>query len=111
MTRPLRILYPNAFYHVTCRGNNRRVEGSRGVGQAFILLYRRSCSASVLPFRDRDPPHKRRTVGVAALTVMRGNQPPGRFFAPTGPGYRFGTIGKGRRSFFRKSAGISCETF
>ena len=25
MTRPLRILYPNAFYHVTCRGNNRRV--------------------------------------------------------------------------------------
>jgi putative transposase len=25
MARPLRILYPNAFYHVTCRGNDRRV--------------------------------------------------------------------------------------
>lgn len=25
MARPLRISYPNAFYHVTCRGNNRRV--------------------------------------------------------------------------------------
>jgi hypothetical protein len=25
MARPLRILYPNAFYHVTCRGNYRRV--------------------------------------------------------------------------------------
>jgi REP element-mobilizing transposase RayT len=24
MARPLRILYPNAFYHVTCRGNDRR---------------------------------------------------------------------------------------
>jgi putative transposase len=24
MTRPLRIQYPNAFYHVTCRGNERR---------------------------------------------------------------------------------------
>ena len=22
MARPLRILYPNAFYHVTCRGND-----------------------------------------------------------------------------------------
>src|SRR5512134_1186294 len=25
MARPLRISYPNAFYHVTCRGNDRRV--------------------------------------------------------------------------------------
>jgi putative transposase len=25
MARPLRILYPNAFYHITCRGNDRRV--------------------------------------------------------------------------------------
>lgn len=25
MARPLRILYPNAFYHVTCRGNDRGV--------------------------------------------------------------------------------------
>jgi YD repeat-containing protein len=25
MARPLRILYPNAFYHVTCRGNDRQV--------------------------------------------------------------------------------------
>jgi putative transposase len=25
MARPLRISYPNAFYHVTCRGNERRV--------------------------------------------------------------------------------------
>ena len=24
MTRPLRILIPGAFYHVTCRGNDRR---------------------------------------------------------------------------------------
>src|SRR3972149_2407430 len=24
MARPLRIYYPNAFYHVTCRGNERR---------------------------------------------------------------------------------------
>ena len=24
MARPLRICYPNAFYHVTCRGNERR---------------------------------------------------------------------------------------
>jgi hypothetical protein len=24
MARPLRIFYPNAFYHVTCRGNERR---------------------------------------------------------------------------------------
>ena len=24
MARPLRISYPNAFYHVTCRGNDRR---------------------------------------------------------------------------------------
>jgi hypothetical protein len=24
MARPLRISYPNAFYHVTCRGNERR---------------------------------------------------------------------------------------
>ena len=24
MARPLRIVYPNAFYHVTCRGNDRR---------------------------------------------------------------------------------------
>ncbi len=24
MTRPLRIDYPDAFYHVTCRGNERR---------------------------------------------------------------------------------------
>jgi len=24
MTRPLRIQYPNAFYHVTCRGNEQR---------------------------------------------------------------------------------------
>lgn len=25
MSRPLGILYPNAFYHVTCRGNDRWV--------------------------------------------------------------------------------------
>jgi len=25
MARPLRILYPNAFYHVTCRDNDRHV--------------------------------------------------------------------------------------
>ena len=25
MARPLRISYPNAFYHVTCGGNDRRV--------------------------------------------------------------------------------------
>jgi len=25
MARPLRILYPNAFYHVSCRGNDRRL--------------------------------------------------------------------------------------
>jgi hypothetical protein len=24
MARPLRIAYPNAYYHVTCRGNDRR---------------------------------------------------------------------------------------
>jgi REP element-mobilizing transposase RayT len=24
MTRPLRIQYPDAYYHVTCRGNERR---------------------------------------------------------------------------------------
>ena len=24
MARPLRISYPNAFYHVTCQGNDRR---------------------------------------------------------------------------------------
>jgi len=25
MSRPLRIQYPDAYYHVTCRGNERRV--------------------------------------------------------------------------------------
>ena len=56
MVRPLRISYPHAFYHVTCRGNERKeiykddqdrtlfleklpLRWSEVEGQALLILY------------------------------------------------------------------------
>ena len=36
MTRPLRLAYPGAFYHVTCRGNARQAIRDAQDGQAFV---------------------------------------------------------------------------
>ena len=39
MTRPLRIQYPGAFYHVTCRGNDRRdIFGDDDDRRRFLLM-------------------------------------------------------------------------
>ncbi|OIP92655.1 MAG: hypothetical protein AUK24_01190 [Syntrophaceae bacterium CG2_30_49_12] len=43
MTRPLRIQYPNAFYHVTCRGNEQReIFRDKEDREVFLELLARS---------------------------------------------------------------------
>ena len=37
MARPLRISYPNAFYHVTCRGNDSANRGSGSDHGNFLI--------------------------------------------------------------------------
>jgi len=46
MTRPLRIQYPGAYYHVTCRGNERK-EIFRNEEDRQLFLDRLRCSLDI----------------------------------------------------------------
>ena len=37
MARPLRIFYPNAYYHVTCRGNERKAIFRDDIDRSLFL--------------------------------------------------------------------------